>query len=738
MLVFSMAICFLTGFTLPETGAALPGESMTMQGYSSLSEPAVPGVGEWTGNGPWGGNLKGLAAAYSDNSIVLAGCGFSMTADAGGVFRSTDGGASWAETELFPIQVNDVCSGGPQAPNTFYAGTRTGLYKSSDLGVTWATVSGMSTSYVIGIGASSGDGDILIAGLSSNNGIRRTEDGGTTWSEVGLSSGFMKGFGCDPEHPDTMYVAMSGLDYSLYRSTDAGLTWSSIGPAVSGWGVLVAPFGTAETIIVTTSDGFYMTENYGADWTLVVSGSSYAPAVCDGTNLYAPVISGGGVYESTDQGQNWTLNTQGIVASYWQAGCASSAGYLAGHYGGVYRTSGVAGNYFVSQDGISNGYFRAVSCSAADNTLLAGGDYHGLWKSTDQGTTWEVITPGPANWTIYDIAPQSDLYYSGPVRYLATADGVFRSDDSGDSWVPAGLSGTQISSIAFDPSDPDNAWAGTATAGVHYTTDGGGIWTAGTGFPFALYPSVELMMHSSGEYRILVTFQQNGAGVYYSDDGGVSYTEVPVSGSYHPDIVSTGEIYPSAFAYLATDTGVWESNNYGESWYKCASTSGLMWDVLAAPDADVFAGSNGTGAYWSGDSGVTWEPLNTGIENKVVWNISHGVNPNQLFACIRGFGVYELTDDQLGVNEPEGNAILSISPLNNPVTSAVNFTVTGIENAAAELSIYSSAGRIVYSGDISAESGYVWLPGEEIPAGVYLVRLASDGRTASSKVVLLR
>ena len=737
MFSFSLAVCVLAGFTSVETGTVFPGDGIAIQGYSSIESPGFPGIEEWTGSGPWGGNVKALVTAFSNDSIVLAGCGFSMTPDAGGVFRSIDGGLSWSETELFPIPVNDICSGGPQAPNTFYAATRTGLYISEDLGVTWTTVSGMSTSYVIGIGTSSGNSDILIAGLSSNNGIRRSEDGGTSFSEVGLSSGFMKGFGCDPEHPDTMYVAMSGSDYSLYQSTDAGLSWSPIGPAVSGWGVLVAPFGSGETVIVTTSDGFYMTENYGADWTLVVSGSSYAPAVCDGANLYAPAISAGGVYESTDQGETWSFNAQGIVGSYWQAGTACSTGYLAGHYGGVYISPGAGEVYTVSQNGIGNGYFHAISYTEGNNTLLAGGEHHGLWRSTDLGASWNIVFPGPGNWSIYDIAPQSDLYYSGDVRYAATGNGVYRSDNEGDSWAAAGLSGTQISSVAFDPADPDIAWAGTATAGVHYTTDGGGTWTAGTGFPFALYPCIDLFTYPSGDKRIFVCFQQSGAGVYYSDDDGVSYTEVAVSGSYHPDIsVNDNPISPSA--YLATDSGIWSSSDFGESWFPCDGSSGLMWEVLGERDVDVFAGSNGSGVFWSHASGYGWELLNTGIENKVVWDMAYGATPAQMFASLRGFGVVELTDDRLGIEESEGNCLLSIQPLTNPVTSSVNFRVTGLENETGELSVYSSLGRVISRQLFNAENELLWQPVEDIPAGVYLVRLTSGDRTASSKVVFLR
>ena len=736
MIFLLTATCLFFSFTDGETGCVNPDDQFS-RGYASIEVPGEPGIGQWTGTGPWGGNLKAIVPSPSDGDLVLAGCGFSMTSDAGGVFRSTDGGVNWSETELYPIPVNDLCAAGINAPNTFYAATRTGLYRSEDSGVTWETVSGMASSYVIGIGVSTENTDILIAGLSSSNGVRRSDDGGATWAEVGMSSGFMKGFACDPEHPDTMYLAMSGLDYSLYRSTDAGLSWSEIGPAGSGWGLLAAPFGTGETILVTTSDGFFMTEDYGLNWDLVVPGASYAPAVCDGTNLYAPVISAGGVYESTDQGQNWTLNAQGIVASYWQAGCASSQGYLAGHYGGIYLTPSPGSTYNVSQDGISNGYFHAVSYTQNNNTLLAGGEYHGLWKSTDLGATWDIVFPGPSNWVIYDIAPQTGFYYTGQVRYAATGNGVFRSDTAGDSWVPAGLSGTQISSVEFDYDNPDIAWAGTATSGVHYTTDGGATWTAGTGFPFALYPSIELLEFYNGEKRLLVSFQQNGEGVYYSDDGGISYTLAPVEGSYHPE-VSSRWASPNPYGYLATDSGIWRSPDAGETWYKCASTSGLMWDVLAdGSGVDVFAGSNGTGVYWSTNSGVTWQPLNNGIENKVVWDITTGGTPDQLFASIRGFGVYELTDDQLGIEGGIQPGVPGIHPSVNPVTSSADFLLTGLENNTGELAIYSAEGRLVHREFVSTET-VSWEPGDEIPSGVYLVRFSSGGDSTGTKLVLVR
>ncbi len=73
--------------------------------------------------------------------------------------------------------------------------------------------------------------------------------------------------------------------------------------------------------------------------------------------------------------------------------------------------------------------------------------------------------------------------------------------------------------------------------------------------------------------------------------------------------------------YLATDQDIWTSQDDGESWNLTGSL-GLIWDVIGGNDLKAFAGSNGTGVYYSNNLGMAWSQLNTGIEDKVIWDIT--------------------------------------------------------------------------------------------------------------------
>jgi hypothetical protein len=99
-----------------------------------LAPGAAAGPGTWFPVGPTGGTVFALAIDPSSPTTLYAG----LVEAPGGVFKSTDGGATWRESgpdhterSVWALAID------PSMPATLYAGTEGGIYKSSDGGATW-------------------------------------------------------------------------------------------------------------------------------------------------------------------------------------------------------------------------------------------------------------------------------------------------------------------------------------------------------------------------------------------------------------------------------------------------------------------------------------------------------------------------------------------------------------------------------------------------------------------------
>jgi photosystem II stability/assembly factor-like uncharacterized protein len=148
-----------------------------------------------------------------------------------GVYRSTDGGATFADisagvpgTTLWPFLID---------PQTYLVGSydgdpNIGLYRTNDGAKTWSRVSSLPPSHDGGFHRAS-DGALYIA-LAGNTGIAKSTDQGVNWTKLaGTGASFPPPFfGITPlELPDTTLVTL-GADHML-RSTDGGASWKPIG-----------------------------------------------------------------------------------------------------------------------------------------------------------------------------------------------------------------------------------------------------------------------------------------------------------------------------------------------------------------------------------------------------------------------------------------------------------------------------------------------------------------------------
>src|SRR6056297_2448220 len=180
----------------------------------------------------------------------------------------------------------------------------------------------------------------------------------------------------------------------------------------------------------------------------------------------------------------------------------------------------------------------------------------GVWKTTDGGMTWHVISDGYFNTTgIGDVtvAPSdNNIIYvgtgEGPVRGVKTShgDGVYKSTDAGETWTHIGLAATRhISRVYIHPKDPDvvyvaaqgNPWGPNEERGIYLTKDGGENWekilyvNEDSGIAdLSVDPSnPDIMMATSWDFNRKPWYVQSGgpgSKVWKTTDAGKTWKEI--------------------------------------------------------------------------------------------------------------------------------------------------------------------------------------------------------------------
>lgn len=289
-------------------------------------------------------SIGAIAVNPADPDDVWVGTGESWVRNSvstgDGVYRTTDGGATWkhlglAETEhiarivVSPVEGATawVCATG----HLWNGNEERGVFKTTDGGTTWTKVlyvdedTGCSD-----LAVDSQEPDILYAGMwqfrrspsffhsgGPGSGLYRSTDGGTTWSRLtdGLPAGELGriAVAVAPSRPSTVYATVESDNTALYRSTDLGEHWER--RSTSGF-VRDRPFYFSR-IMVDPADHDTV---YKASWSLGVSEDGGATFSGTGGSVHSDVHdiwidptnpnrifigTDGGAYLSADRGNRW-------------------------------------------------------------------------------------------------------------------------------------------------------------------------------------------------------------------------------------------------------------------------------------------------------------------------------------------------------------------------------------------------------------------------------------------------
>ena len=259
-------------------------------------------------------------------------------------------------------------------------------------------------------------------------------------------------------------LTFAGSDSGCYLSTDDGVSW-----ARRSNGLPTSLNFFPKTFVVDGSNlfagtngggGVYLTTDNGGAWAASNTGlgsTAVHALVLDNNSLIAGTLNGG-VFESTDHGSSWHDLNNGITSLAIHALLVTPGQLFAGSDGGVFVSSNSGRNWSLP----SGSPLDVRSLAALGSDIFVATRFDGIFRTTDNGTTWAADTAGMTSLDVRVIIEHNGNLFAG-----TGSSGVYLSTDVGGSWsqINTGLSNMSILSLATN--------ATTLYAGAQV----GGVWT---------------------------------------------------------------------------------------------------------------------------------------------------------------------------------------------------------------------------------------------------------------------
>ena len=556
-----------------------------------------------------------------------------------GVFRSTNGGTTWALRAGAPfIGVGfHAMRVDPGDSNSLYAATRAGVYTSSDAGVTW-TRRRTPRCYTVSVHPSGGNTEVL---ASFTDGVFRSTDRGATWTAVALPgvpnpAGFSRIAACH-----AALQRRGGLGVGSDQPADRRTRWRehhAHSAAVSAHCAGRSLHGDRRSVVVDTRQAWY-------DWHVHAPPNSEARVYLGAIHLYRVDLGRRG----TPTWTNISSKTSGDSIHPDQHSMAFDPAngdvVYAGNDGGIYRSPNRGVNWAALNDGLAiteveyisqdPGSVRWIIAGTQDNGSIRytgrndwdhvadgdGGDcgvnnvdptrvYHSYYRmgydrSTDRGDNWAWVATGSRDPSVYGQLFYPPMEASGGTVAQA-GESVFVSRDSGATQVEVALPGRPIASAMYAP-NADTIFVGTTGGNIFRLTWSGTAWSAATALtsPRAAYIS-DMFVDAADHNRIWLTYSQLGGGrVFVTTDGGTNWTDRSAGLPTLP--FNAVEMQPGNpnRAWVGADKGVYETL----------------------------------------DGGATWNSMSNGLPNCIVGELAYHKHARRLRAGTRSRGVWEIDVD---------------------------------------------------------------------------------------------
>jgi photosystem II stability/assembly factor-like uncharacterized protein len=696
-------------------------------------DPALFGALKWRSIGPYrGGRALAVAGLPGDPDTFYFG------AVAGGVWKSTDGGATWAPlTDGTPISSVGALAVAPSDHNVIYVGSGEaaprgdmtygdGVYKSVDGGKSWTHV-GLADSRQIGaLIVDPHNADVVLVaafghafGPNKERGVYRTADGGKSWTRVlyrDEETGAID-VSFDPNDASIVYAALwqarrqpwnfssGGPGSGLYRSTDGGLTWTHLTGNGLPSGILgrihvsvsAADPKRVYAMIEAHEGGLYRSDDGGAHWARVSDDGRltqrawyFSTILADPKHADTVYAENTGLFRSTDGGKTFELlparhgdhhglwidptNPDRIIES------SDGGASISFDHGKTWTTQAnqpTAQFYHVSVD---NRFPYYLYGAQQDNSSIA------IASMDDEGAIierdWYDVAGGECGFIIAD-PRDANITYGSSENFIGRLDRhnmqeqlipVWPVDASGHAAKDLEHRFNWTSPLAMSPFDPDTLYYGMER--LYRTSDRGGSWSAispdltrndkskqeASGGPITkditsveYYDTIFAIAESPLRKGLIWVGTDDGL-IQLTQNAGGSWTLVTPAGM--PAWSTISMIEPSRFdantAYVAVDRHklddikpyVFVTHDLGRSWTRLDAglPEGSFVHAVRedSVNRELLYAATETGVFVSFDAGAHWQSLTLNLPRVPVHDLA--VSGNDLAIATHGRSFWILDD----------------------------------------------------------------------------------------------
>jgi photosystem II stability/assembly factor-like uncharacterized protein len=388
------------------------------------------------------------------------------------------------------------------------------------------------------------------------------------------------------------------------------------------------------------------------------------------------------IYESTDGAASWhrlaklesddNLVVDHVVVNQANSSVLYAAAWTLSHPGGGLWVSRDSGRTWNESSGMHGQSIRAFVQAASEPAVLFAGTLEGVFRSKDSGATWIQISPKDSH-EIHEVESLAVDPTNPDIVYAGTWHLPWKTSDGGKSWnnIKKGvIDDSDVFSIIIDPEKPRTLYV-SACSGIYKSETGGELFRKIQGIPSTARRTRVLRQDPSNRN---VVYAGTTEGLYKTTDGGRTFKRMTGPEVIVND-VSIDHVNPQR-VLLATDRGgVLASVDAGTTFTQ--SNAGISERKVEAllvdrQNADrILAGvvndKTFGGVFVSIDNGVRWKQIASGLDGRDVFALAQ--SPEGVILAGTNSGIFAL--------DPDSSAWLPKDTIANTVVKSTSQVVRG-------------------------------------------------------------